>query len=76
MLKASTVMSNDGYSSGKFPKNLQTIENLLTLNKAGVIGINVSIILKEEQSHFYNLIKAPIPCLESERMFIKQLLDS
>lgn len=75
MLKASTVMSNDDYSSGKFPKNLQTIENL-TPNKAGVIGINVSIILKEEQSHFYNLIKAPIPCLESERMFIKQLLDS
>ena len=76
MLKARTVMSNDDYSSGKFPKNLQTIENLLILNKAGVIGINVSIILKEEQSHFYNLIKALIPCLESERMFIKQLLDS
>ena len=76
MLQASIVMSYDDYSSGKFPKNLQTIENLLIPNKAGVIGINVSIILKEVQSHFYNLIKAPILCLESERMFIKQLLDS
>lgn len=35
MLQASTVMSNDDYSSGKFPKNLQTIENLIDPKQSG-----------------------------------------